>query len=323
MSSEIWLSDDSGAPRALFSIGQTIFVAGRGLRPRTLYDFRLLSQEDRGKHQLLARYTTDRYGELAATSVLPYVGLVHHTATRTRSYDEAFESMEGRTLAIRVTRRRKGKPEFEDLTFSIAPRDGEPRLFSCDSRGRLQTGIEQDAGQVAVALHNFRAGCVRIFLVRRQFGWRIGDPIEPASTRDGAAGIRTFNHDGSATRIVVITNSSELEPGSYQFIARTFPVGWYEADEQSLLPGDVLSDRRFASLVIRLPFNKLFDYDNGIVLTPEIAGRPLAHRPYFRFVNNFPKGTDVYAALDPDALPPGIVGQRAAINDAKLTADAV
>src|SRR4029077_17463188 len=35
--------------------------------------------------------------------------------------------------------------------------------------------------------------------------------------------------------------------------------------------------------------------------------------PYFSFVNNFPKGTDVWAALDPDALPPGLISQRAAI----------
>jgi dienelactone hydrolase len=104
-----------------------------------------------------------------------------------------------------------------------------------------------------------------------------------------------------------------LRPGSYQFIARAFQPGWYEADEERLLPADVVSDRRFASLVIRLPFHKRFGYGNGIALTPEIAGRPLAHRPYFRFANNFPKGTDVYAALDPDALPPGLVSQRAAI----------
>ena len=49
------------------------------------------------------------------------------------------------------------------------------------------------------------------------------------------------------------------------------------------------------------------------MLTPEIAGRPQAHRPYFQFVNNFPKGTDVYAALDPDSLPQGLLSQRAAI----------
>jgi hypothetical protein len=198
------------------------------------------------------------------------------------------------------------------LEFAIRTVDREPRLFACDPLGRLQTGIEWGAGQVALALHNFPAECIRIFMVRRQFGWRIGDPIEPADMRR-AAGIRTLDHDGSATRIVKIAHSAELDPGSYQFIARAFPAGWYAADDRNLLEGDVVSDRRFASLVVRLPFRKRFGFDNGIVLTPELAGRPLAHRPYFNFVNNFPKGTDVYAALDPDALPQGLVSQRAAI----------
>lgn len=313
MSSAIWLSDHTGAPREQFRIGQTVFVAGRGLSPVTPYAFTLLNHTARGKSELLARYTTDRYGELAMTALLPYVGLVTHGEMATRTHAEAYEALGGRTLAVRVARPRKSRPDFEDLKLAITPHDREPWLFACDAEGRLQTGLEHGAGQLYIALHNLPAGCVRIFLVHRQFGWRIGDPIEPVSTRDGATAIRTLNHDGSTTRVVTLYNSADLQPGSYQFIARAFPVGWYEADEQSLLAGDIVSDRRFASLVIRLPFAKRFAYDNGITLTPEIAGRPLAHRPYFHFVNNFPKGTDVYAALDPDALPQGLVSQRAAI----------
>ena len=313
MSNKIWFSDDSGNLQELFSIGQTVFVAGRGLRPSTLYEFRLLSDEGRGKHELLARYATNRHGELTATPLLPYIGLIHHSEATTRTYEEAYKAVAGKTLEIRVTRHRGRKPEFENLKFAIGQQEGAACLFSCDARGRLQPGLQQGDGLVAVALHNFPAGCTRIFLVRRQFGWRIGDAIEPVHTRDGAPVIHTFVHDGSSNHIVPIVHSAELEPGSYQFIARTFIAGWYQADEPTLLPVDVISDRRFASLVIRLPFNKRFGYENGIVLTPQIAGRPLAHAPYFYFVNNFPKGTDVYAALDPDALPQGLVSQRAAI----------
>jgi hypothetical protein len=312
MSSKFWLSDDSGSAREIFSIGQTIFVAGRGLRPATTYEFKLPARAEHDKPELLARYTTDRHGELIMTPLLPYVGLVHPGETGTRTYEEARASLADRTLAIGVTQRGESKPEVDELRVAIAPLDREPRLYACDPRGRLQTGIEHGAGQVALALHNFPAGCVRIFLVRRQFGWRIGDPIEPAGTR-GAAAIRTLMHDGSAMSIVTIAHGAEFEPGAYQFIARAFPAGWYAADEPTLLAGDTVSDRRFASLVVRLPFRKRFGFDNGIVLTPQLAGRPLAHRPYFRFVNNFPKGSDVYAALDPDALPPGLVSQRAAI----------
>src|SRR5206468_5412789 len=92
-----------------------------------------------------------------------------------------------------------------------------------------------------------------------------------------------------------------------------YPPGWYEADTTTLLHGDVVSDRRFASLVVRNGFRRRYGYDNGIALTPQVAGRPLPHRPYFHLVDNFPKGTDVYAALDPDALPAGLISKRAAI----------
>jgi hypothetical protein len=52
---------------------------------------------------------------------------------------------------------------------------------------------------------------------------------------------------------------------------------------------------------------------DDVPLTPEIAGRPLPLRPFFHFVNNFPRGTDVYAALDPGALPPGLTASKVAL----------
>jgi dienelactone hydrolase len=313
MSSDIWLSDENGARADLFSVGQTIFVAGRGLRPASLYEFSLLSEAARAKPTLIARYTTDRHGELPLTALFPYIGLVDHHEGGMRTQAEAAQAVGGRTFAIRVTCRNRRTAECDDLRFAVAPKQREPRLFACDTDGRLQTGLEQGAGDITLALHNFPAGCVRLFVVRRQLGWRVGDLIVPVPAPDGGVLVRTFNHDGAAARLVTVARGTDMLPGSYQFIARAFPAGWYAADEQMLLDGDVVSDRRFASLVIRLPFGKRFGYDNGIVVTPQIAGLPLAHRPYFRFVNNFPTGTNVYAALDPDALPTGLVSQRAAI----------
>jgi dienelactone hydrolase len=313
MFGEIWLSDESGGRPDLFAVGQTIFVAGRGLRPASLYEFSLLSEAAHAKPALVGRYTTDRHGEMPLTALLPYFGLVDRLGGRTRTQAEAALAVGGRRFAVRVACWNRRHEECDDLRFAVASKQSEPRLFACDAHGRLQTGLEQGAADVTVALHNFPAGCVRIFVVRRQFGWRVGDLIERVSGPDGCALVRTVTHDGSATRIVTVARGTDMLPGSYQFIARAFPPGWYAADEQMLLDGDVVSDRRFASLVIRLPFGKRFGYDNGVVLTPQIAGLPLAHRPYFRFVNNFPVGTNVYAALDPDALPTGLVSQRAAI----------
>ncbi len=307
------LSDEKNISTEVFPIGSTIFIEGRGLHPSTLYDFHLSSQSADEADTLLARYSTDRHGTLAATALIPYVGVFKQGETHAQSDADAHKAMAGRTFTIRAAVSQEKDRDFEDLKFTVMPRNRERWIFACDANGRLQTGIEQGNGPVSLALRNFPAGCVRVYLVPRQFGWRVGDPIEPVTTHKGAICSRLFHHDGSAEHIVKLAESHEIPAGSYQFIARAFPPGWYEAEETTLLADDVVSDRRFASLVIRLPFNKRFGYDNGIVLTPEIAGRPLAHRPYFKFVNNFPIGTDVYAALDPDALPSGLVSQRAVV----------
>jgi hypothetical protein len=42
----------------------------------------------------------------------------------------------------------------------------------------------------------------------------------------------------------------------------------------------------------------------------EIAGKILSGSPYFEFTNNFPKGKDVWAALDPAGLMPDAVGKK-------------
>ena len=304
------LVDDQGKARNSFAIGETIFVSGRGLPPVTEFTFAL--EHGEAKPEVLAIYVSDRYGSLPTALLAPYVGL-HYLADSAAAHtlDQAEEAQNGRRYTIHAAASAPTRLT-QSLNFDISNRGTESRIFVTNRDGYLVSGLEEGEGEVGVTLRNFAAGCVRVFVVRRQFGWRPGDPIEPVRTRQGAELVSTVQFDG-ASRYIRLATAADLGPGSYQFIARAFRPGWYEADEMSLLVGDTVSDRRFASLVIRHPFNRRFGDYNGIVLTPEIAGRPLAHRPYFHFVNNFPKGTDVCAALDPDALPAGLVSKRAAI----------
>jgi hypothetical protein len=310
---DVSLLDQHGATRETFSVGETVFVSARGLTPNTLFSFSLERDRSKSKAEVLARYLSDRHGSLPMTVLVPYIGLFGFGGEPgASSYTEAERSASG-NYTIRVASI-EAKREFEQtLTLTVRGGDHHPRVFSSDPDGRLVTGLEVGKSEVGVTLLNFPAGCVRVFVVARQFGWRVGDPIEPIRSRDGAPLVATVRIDRGGAQYVRIAEAQELGSGSFQFIARAFPPGWYEGDEQVLLQGDVLSDARFASLVVRLGFRQKFGYDNGIVLTPQIAGRPVAHRPYFRFVDNFPKGTDVYAALDPDALPAGLISKRAAI----------
>jgi dienelactone hydrolase len=289
------LVDAADSPREAFLVGASVFATGRGAEPNAAYEFTLkLANSER---RFLARYTTDRHGVLFRSLLIPYCGLLEVGL----ELDSPFEVLVRRS------------DEEWSLPLLLEDREDAPFLFSSDREGRLQTGVEQDS-ELGVTLRNFPAGCVRLFMVTRQFGWRVGDPIAPARDRRNRALVATTRVSGERGVYLPLAHSSDVVPGSYQFIARPYRPGWFDADEPRLLRTDVISDLSFASLVVRVPFNRKLGFENGVVLTPRIAGRPLAHRPYFHFLDNFPKGTDVYAALDPDALPPGLVSTRAAVS---------
>jgi hypothetical protein len=266
-----WLSDETNNSTEIFTIGSTLFIEGRGLHPSTLYDFHLSGETARESTTLLARYSADRHGILAATPLIPYVGLFTQFETLTQA--DAHRAFAERTFIIRASARQKTARSFEELKYTVTSRDRCRRIFACDARGRILTGIEQSHVPVTIALHSFEAGLVRVSAVPRQSGWRTGDPIDPVITRKGAICSRLFHHNGSRELIVKLAESHDMPSGSYQFIARAFPPGWHEAEESKLLPDDVVSDRRLACLEIRLPFNQCFGNGNGMVLTPTFAGR--------------------------------------------------
>ena len=307
------LCGDDGRIRDSFAVGESVFVSAAGLPAYATITFSLQDRPD-GKPVPVARYTGDRHGSLPLSPLIVHLGLQGPgDPAAIWTHDEAEKRLAGRRFGVRAEIVADGHRDQQRLTFVVLGDDRAPRLFSSDAKGRIVTGVESHTdADVGVMLRNFPPGCVRVTAVARQFGWRPGDPVEPVRTRTGRPVAVTARLDG-ATSFVRLAHVSELRPGSYQFIARSYSPGWYEADEPILLRGDTVSDLRFASLVIRNLIRDSFGFENGVVLTPRIAGRPLAHRPYFHFLNNFPTGTDVYAALDPDALPPGLVSQRAAI----------
>lgn len=307
---EITLTDSAGTPRDSFSVGDSVYLAGRAVPPQAVHDIVLLSE---GRESSNVRLLSDRHGMLPPTLLMAHVGLTAMGEEPNPPIDRAHAAFGERAFRLRATAKADDRSFSRELRFTVRSASSGAGVFSCDREGRLQSGYQLGQGRPAVFLRGFPRGCVRICVVERQFAWRAGDPIEPARTQAGATAVLTIDHDGTPYRVVSLPDAWSLGPGSYQFIARAHQPGWYEAEAAHLLTDDVLSDHGFASLVVRLPFAKRFKFENGVVLTPELAGRPLVHRPYFQFLNNFPKGTDVYAALDPDALPTGLHSQRAAV----------
>lgn len=304
------LLDDARAQREEFDVGESVFLAAAGLKPATLYDIVLRGDERRPP--VLASLMTDRHGDIPATAVLAYVGM-HAEATnleRARTLEEAEAALGGRTFSVEL---RFGGRTMVRTPLSISKRGRRPLVMPTDTSGRLRTGILVGSQDVAVTVRNFPNGCLRLFLVPRQFDWLVGDPISPVVDASGAPVASTVEMDDEGSVVVPLWPRERTRPGSYQVVARPYRPGWWDADDLVLLPADVVSSRRFTSIVVRSPRELVTFNDGGGALTPEIAGRPVAGAPYFQFVNNFPKGTDVYAALDPAALPPGLVSQKAAI----------
>jgi dienelactone hydrolase len=313
------LLDDRATARDAFDVGECIYVAADGLRPNRVYELWLRTGNDARADRLLACLCADRHGHLPATLVLPWFGLIAQDAdpegeSPCLDHDRGEQRMAARAFTLRaIVQAQKARPDAA-ASLRVARAGQRPQLIASDERGRLQTGMLAGQQPVVVTLRHLRAGCVRVFLVPRQFDWRIGDPIAPVLDDDGTPVVVTRRVDDAGHFTLTLWPRERVRPGSYQFIARSFIPGWHEADDLRLLADDIVSSRRVTSLVVRRRLDQLGLWDNGVVLTPEIAGRPLAHRPYFEFVNNFPRGTDVWAALDPAALPPGLVGQKAAIH---------
>ena len=303
--------------RHSFDVGETILVAASGAAPATLHEFHL-ERIDPGQRPgmlvPLATLTTDRHGDLAPTVLLPFFGLLRTDAREAaplRTFDEARKALGLASFVVHA--RAKGRePREAQIRFALDPRSARPHIACCDERGRLLTAVTRGEQEIYASLRNFRPGCVKLFLVARQFRWNAGDPIDPPpGYREPPTAIARVPAEGNA--LVRILAREQAEAGRYQVIARSFVPGWFEADADYLLPTDIVANPRTTSLVVRPPRELGGVTDNDVLLTPQIAGRPLAHAPYFRFANNFPRGTDVWAAIDPDAVPPGLLSQRATI----------
>jgi hypothetical protein len=303
----IWFKDDRGERRKDFDVGETVFVTGHGLEPATVHEFTVTREGAERDHA--ASFMTDRHGALPPTVLIPYLGLIvaNEREAHFRSHDEAQKELgrqriEVSTLDDRVRAR-----------FAVSPRGARPQVFPSDKAGAVRTAVEHGKDELFVTARGMPTGCLRVYLVPTQRRWSEGDRIEPARDSRGTPVVATVQVRDGAPVVVPLGPAGRVDPGSYQLIARPYRPGWYSADDMVLQAGDVVSSRRITSIVIRRAWDALGLNDDSDPLTPDIAGKPLPLRPYFHFLDNFPRGTDVYAAIDPAGLPPGLVSTKAAI----------
>jgi len=302
------LVDESGAERIDFEPGESLVLDVSGLVPARVYDISILGGG--GAAVLTSRLITDRSGRLPRVIPWPQMGLGEGEEVYFSTPAEAEEALAGREFRVSV---QDGDRTLFESPFRFAQASRRPLLYSSDSEGRLRNGFELGQEEVHVSGWRFPAGAtVRLFMVRRQFDWHAGDPIEPVAVSRGGSVITEVQTDQRGAFTARLAQR-DVEAGSYQFLARVDRPGRYVAEAMVLHDEDVLSSRRLTSLVIRRNFWKAKTVKGGCVMSHDMAGRPIVGRPYFMFTNTFQVGDDVWAALDPAGLDPALIGKKVAI----------
>src|SRR2546430_172739 len=220
--SHLFIADEARVHRAVFDVGETIYVDAMGLRPSATYDIELTEAESKSKPELLARLMSDRHGNLPPTAVLPHFGLIPHRGPhrRFRLHDEAELDLGGRAFSLRAIPTKSESKGSSEARFAITGASRNPQVFPCDSGGRLVTGFVRGEADILVGLRNFLPGCLRIFAVTRQFGWRPGDPLEPARDASSQPVSLTVRIDREGLTTVRLLSREHVREGSYQFVAR-------------------------------------------------------------------------------------------------------
>jgi hypothetical protein len=307
----IGLVDAQGDRQTHFEAGDSLLLTAQGLAPGHSHMVRLLT--DSGKEVLSASLISDRYGVISPTALWPDIGIgtpEKGGPFAYETYEEASAAMAGLTFLLEVL---EGRRVVRRAKFQIAEGLSRPRLYSVSDSGGPRRGLLLGRDELQVRGRNLPPGSlVDVYLVARQYNWHPGDPIVPVRNPDGSEVVSRIQLPAGETNFhTVLWSREQLRTGSYDMIARVVTANEYRAEERTLRATDLVSDRLITSLVIR---DDIFHYKpihQGCVMAMrEIAGKRVGGPPYFTFTNNFPKGTDVYAALDPAGLMPQAIGKK-------------
>ncbi len=304
--------DSQGRPITAVEAGDSLLVTLKNLAPNRSHRLRLLDED---QHEILnVSLVANRFGVIAPTVLWPDVGIgIPDKGGRYayETHEQALENLKGKAFTLEVldgnTLHQRGRIEIaESLTV--------PRLFPTAATGQLKRGLLLREDDLRVEGRNFPPGAlVDLYLVHRKVGWRTGDAIVPTRQADGSEVVESVQLKADATNFsVVLWQKEGLLAGSYDIVARVTQVGEYQREERVLRESDFVSERFTTTIVIRDDIYHYKPIKLGCVMAMrEIAGKMLWGVPEeILFTNNFPKGTDVWAALDPAGLMPAAFGKK-------------
>lgn len=315
-SEETLLLDSQGCTRNEFEVGDTLLTHLYALSPDQNYTLRLLdSQEEEVYHiSVLA----NRYGEIEPTVLWPDIGLGFPDDGNPHEYysvEEALATLSEKTFAIEVL---DGEEVIRKKHFTICNQRKNIRLTPVSESGVLQRGLLHTEEELFVQGDNFPPeSIVDIYLVKRQYDWRVGDTFEPIRNEDGTVVKEKVRLNGGETSFTTLLWARDkMLPGSYDIIARIVLDHEFRAEEQIFRSSDLASERLVTTVVIRSPLEYITPF-RGSPIPPtgtpihshhhkivpiQIAGEKLKGAPHFTFTNIFPVGADIWAAMDPTAI---------------------
>jgi hypothetical protein len=305
---EVILIGDDGECREEFSIGESLTVQAKGLRPRYTHHF-TLSRDN--KTLFTSTLITNRYGEIDPTVLWPQMGLDDPKSEARFTPKEAAERWNGTSLNLDIS---IGKETISTNTFRISDALRVPTVFVSDKNGRLLNGFEVGTQSLLLTLCNLPfSGDARVYMVPRQHDWRVGDPFQPVlfSNSEPAVCELTLKRDEQQT--IEFAKKEMLLPGAYDFIVRPVRYGYEEDELLAVLPNDVIGSRRVTGVVIREAFWKAKPVLGGCVNQIPVSGHSIAGSPYFRYADTFTEGEDVWAGLDPGIVDPNNISKMCAL----------
>jgi len=305
----VHLLDENGQRRSCLDVGESLTVKMEGVRALSTHDLVLL--DEKGEELFTSTLLSDRNGAVEPTMIWPLFGLDDPRSTESFSVERAQSRWRGRALKLEV---RSGGKKVLEQVVRFADVFTRPLLVSTDSEGMVFNGLEVGKRDAFVSGYNLPFhGTVRVFVVARQHDWRVGDSFMPIRLASGRPAIVDLEvAEGQRSFRARIARARELQPGAYDFVARQLRYG-YEDDEDLLLRSTDLVTHRITGLVVRQEFMRSKAVLGGCANVQPISGRSIVGVPYFQYADVFQVGESVYAALDPAALDPNLIGKMVAL----------
>lgn len=304
---DVVLVDEIGEERHNFDVGESLAVRIEGIRPDTTHEIVIL---DNGEELFTNRLRSNTHGIIETTTLWPQMGLEDPRTSEPIKVEEAMERWKGRKLQLEI--RTDGKAVMtKEIQFAAVLE--RPLLLNTDEEGYVRNGFVAGEQNVTVSGYNVPfEGRARIYMVPRQQNWQPGDTFQPVRLASERPAYVDVNIDESHHFQERLAQAGELDPGAYDFIVRQVRYG-YEDDEDFVLRTTDMVTRTITGLVVQEEFMASKFALGGCTNVQQMAGRRISGQPYFQFADTFQVGEDIYAALDPAAIDPNLIGNMVAL----------